>query len=115
LIVGLSPIMLTLTSGEGGAGGPSSVTLVLVELSGPTFAQAPGKLEVKATISKFTLLNQTLTLSTYFNEGKKLLLPFLVYETGCGSLEITATLKGVPPAKLKMATLKKSVPFECGE
>jgi hypothetical protein len=42
-------------------------------------------------------------------------LPFLVYRTGCGSLEITATLKGVPPAKLKMATLKKSVPFECGE
>jgi hypothetical protein len=101
--------------GEGDAGRPSSATLVLVALSGPTFANAPGQLVVKATANKKTLLNQTLTLSTYFNEGNRLVLAFLVYDTGCGSLAITATLRSLPAAKLKTATLQKLVPFRCGE
>ena len=101
--------------GEGGAGAPSSATWVLVELTGPTFLQAPGKLEVKATANKKVLLNQTLSFSRYSFDGKNLVLPFLVYDTGCGSLEIAATLKEVPASKLKGATLKRSVPFDCGE
>jgi hypothetical protein len=69
---------------------------LISSVSGPTFANAPGQLVVKATAGGKTLHNQSLTLSAYFNERNKLVLPFLVYGTGCSSLTITATLGSVP-------------------
>ena len=102
--------------GEGEATGkPSSVTWVLIELSGPSFAGTPGRLIVSARANKTTLLSQTLTLGTYFNEGNRLLLPFLVYGTGCAPLEITASLAGIPATKLRGASMTRRVPFKCGE
>jgi hypothetical protein len=102
--------------GEGEARKPSRAIWVLVDLTGPTFAaDCGGKLTMKVTEGVKTLLGQTLMLDDWFNEGQELVLPFLVYGTGCGKLEITATLQGLPPSKVKIATLKKSVSFECGE
>ena len=101
--------------GGGEARKPSCAILVLVDLTGPTFVNIGGKLAMKATEGEKTLLDQTLSLGIWFNEGQKLVLPFLVYGTGCGKLEITATLQGLPASKVKTAALKKLVPFECGE
>ena len=99
----------------GEAGRPSSVTWVLVELTGPTFVSAPRRLMVTAKTKKKALLSQTVTLASYFNEGGRLMLPFLVHGTGCGTLVISATLVDLPTARSASTTARGSVPFECGE
>jgi hypothetical protein len=115
LLDGKVHVLWNTVIGEGEAHKPSRAILVLVDLTGPTFAGFRGMLAVKATEGEKTLLDQTIPLDTWFNAGQKLVLPFLVYGTGCGKLEISATLQGLPAANVKTATLKKSVPFECGE
>ncbi|HVP91099.1 MAG TPA: hypothetical protein VMS75_07785 [Terriglobales bacterium] len=101
--------------GEGEARKPSSTILVLVDLVGPSFLNAHGALLLKVSDGEKTLLEKTLSLCDWFNTGNKLVLPFLVYGTGCKKLEITATLQGLPNAQVKTPTLKKLVLFECGE
>ncbi len=101
--------------GAGVARKPSCAVWVLVDLSGPTFAKIGGELVVTATAGETTLLEKTLLLGDWFNEGKRLVLPFLIHGTGCEKLEISATLQGFPGAEVKVGTLKKSVPFGCGE
>jgi hypothetical protein len=101
--------------GEGEGGKPSNAVWILVELVGPTFANIKGKLSLKAIEGDKILLDQTLQLHKWFNEGGRLVLPFLVYGTGGSMLEITATLQGLPAEKILRTTLKKSIPFEIGE
>jgi hypothetical protein len=101
--------------GEGEARKPSAAILVLVDLSGPTFWRRDGTVRLAATDGQKTLLDQTLLLGIWGNEGGKVVLPFLVCGTGCRKLEITATLEGFPDALVETATLKKIVPFKCGE
>lgn len=102
--------------GEGEALMPSRALWVLVDLAGPTFAaDFGGRLVVCVTEGEKILLNQTLLLDDWFSEGQKLVLPFLIYGTGCGELEITATLEGLPDAMVETVTLRKKVPFKCGE
>lgn len=101
--------------GEGEARKPSNAIWVLVDLVGPSFSNAHGALLLKVSDGEKTLLEKTLSLCDWFNEGNNLVLPFLVYGTGCKKLEITATLQGLPNAQVKTPTLKKLVLFECGE
>jgi len=101
--------------GEGEGGKPSNAVWILVELVGPTFADIKGELSLTAIAGDKILLDQTLKLHKWFNEGGRLVLPFLVYGTGSNILEITATLKGLPAEKVLRTTLKKSIPFEIGE
>jgi hypothetical protein len=101
--------------GGGEARMPSCAIWVLVDLAGPAFVQLDGKLVVRVTEGNKTLLDKTFSLKRWFSEGYRVTLPFLVYGTGCAELKITAMLKGLPPEKVKSATLTKSVPFECGE
>lgn len=102
--------------GEGVARMPSRALWVIVDVAGPTFAvNFGGKLAVNVTDGLKTLLDQTLLLNDWYTKGDKLVLPFLVYGTGCGKLEITATLEGLPDTMVETATLKKIVPFKCGE
>lgn len=102
-------------TGAGEAGKPSGAIWVLVDLTGPTFANIDGKLTLKATEGEKTLLSQTVSLRIWFKEGQKVVLPFLVYDTGCKKLEITATLEDLPATMVERATLKQVVLFECGE
>jgi hypothetical protein len=101
--------------GEGEGGKPSNAVWILVELVGPTFGDIKGELSLKAIAGDKILLAQTLQLHKWFNEGGRLVLPFIVYGTGGSTLEITATLQGLPAEKVLRTTLKKSIPFEIGE
>jgi hypothetical protein len=101
-------------AGVGVARKPSCSVLVLVDLVGPTFAKIDGELAMKATAGETTLLERTLQLGDWYAD-ERLVLPFLIYGTGCEKLEISATLQDFPGAKIKVGTLKKSVPFECGD
>jgi hypothetical protein len=101
--------------GEGEARKPSSAILVLVDLKGPLFEEQGGSLSVKAAEDKKILLNQTLRLALWSDRGRKMVVPFLVYNTGCHHLEITATLVGLPDASVQNGAMRKAIPFKCGE
>jgi hypothetical protein len=118
--------------GEGEAGEPSAAIMVLVDITGPGFLRCEGRLRLTATAlepgsedvdalpglmahDKKTLLDQTLELGLWFNEGGKVILPFLVCGTGCETVEITATLENMPATKVDTGRLAKTIPFKCGE
>lgn len=101
--------------GEGEAREPSTAVAVFIELAGPTFVDCPGRLAVKAQDGKKTLIDQIFPLEEWFNEGKRLVIPLFLYGTGCRPLDITARLQGLPAAKVRQGTLKRTVPFACGE
>lgn len=98
--------------GEGDAKGPSSTTVIQVELAGPTFANTSGSLELVVTADGKKLLKQKVGVDTLFSEGAKLVVPFLVYNTGCDELAITATYTTPGKKKVKKTA---TVPFSCGE
>jgi hypothetical protein len=100
--------------GAGVAQKPSRAVLLLVDLVGPTFAKIDGELVIKAIAGETTLLESTLSLRDWY-EDEKLVLPFLIYGTGCEKLEISAKLQGFPCAMIRNGMLKKFVPFECGD
>lgn len=98
--------------GEGDAKGPSSTTMIQVELAGPTFANTTGTLELVVTAGGKKLLKQKLSVGTFFSEGTKLVLPFVLYDTGCDELAIAATFTTPDKKKVKKTA---AVPFACGE
>jgi len=102
-------------TGEGEARSPSSAIMVLIDLVGPDFTHSDGKLAVKVTDSKKTLLDSVLLLDDWFSDGRKVALPVIVYGTGCSKLNITATLQGLSAEMVGTATLTRSILFECGE
>jgi hypothetical protein len=98
--------------GAGDAAAPSSTTVVLVDVAGPAFVTGTkGTLSVVATVGKRTLRRETVKIDEFFSEGSRLSIPFVVVGTGCGILNITATL-AVPGHREQ---LRKSVEFACGE
>lgn len=99
--------------GEGEAKAPSQTTLVQVELSGPSFSNISGALEIVVSAGKQKLVRQKLDAGTFFAEhSPRILIPVLVHGTGCTELKVDVTF--TTPEKKK---LKKSgdVPFSCGE
>lgn len=110
-----SVILWNTIIGEGSAHMPSKMTLVLVEVIGPKFIDAPGKLLVVATDGEKTLATQTFELSKLFSENStSVSFPILVYNTGCSTIKVSATIQGLPKV-LKPPTLVKEIPFSCGE
>lgn len=112
--------------GEGIAKGPSNTTLLLVEVSGPSFAiKDVGTLMLKVVTERYdehgkpykvTLLDSKLDLNLYFQDtAKKILVPFLLYETGSGPITITATLAGGKDANHLSSSLTKQILFGGGE
>lgn len=111
--------------GEGIADGPSNATFVLVEVSGPDFANHDiGKLNLKASIELFDgektkqslVHNQTVDVNFFFNEGKtKIYIPFLVYMTGGSEMTLVATLTGGKDAQNKTTSITKKIKFGGGE
>ena len=112
--------------GEGMAKRPSNTTLLMVEVSGPSFANkdvgtlivkvVSDRLNNKGVPVKATLLERSLNLNYYFQEtARKIQIPFWVYETGSSHMTITATLKGGKDAKSQSSTLSKKILFGGGE
>jgi hypothetical protein len=102
--------------GEGSAAMPSSITLILVEVTGTSFhAETPGKLSVTVTKGKKTSSKQIVALNELFSEnGKSVQFPVLIYNTGCETFKITASIQGLPGV-LKPNTVVKEIDFACGE
>lgn len=99
--------------GEGDAIGPSSTTLVLVEIIGPAFtSRTGGTIELVAIAGGKTLYKQALKLRGFFTEKKSITIPFIVHDTGCEPLQLRAT---VIAANGKTHTKTTIVGFECGE
>ena len=113
------------TIGEGLAGRPANTTLLIVEVSGPSFATRDvGKLLVKATVDRddgqgpvpTVVLERTVDLNNYFQEHqRKILVPVFLYQTGSLPVTVTATLKGGKDAKGMTAVRKQTIHFTGGE
>lgn len=100
--------------GEGLAGSPSSVTLVVVEITGKPDAYEP-KRKVDVTVREIgkrvvTKLQKQSPIGGLSKEGKYFA-ALLVYDTGCLPLEVSAKLLGQADQTPKT----KRINFECGE
>ncbi len=99
--------------GEGEAKAPSDATLVQVELSGPSFSNIAGALEIVVSAGKKKLVRQKLDAGSFFAEhSPRILIPVLVYDTGCDELQVAVTFTTPDRKKLKKSGV---VPFACGE
>lgn len=106
----LEPSMVLWNSviGEGDVGAPTRVTFVLIHVDA-LMHDGSTTLQVVARTSKVELLRQSIALAPFLNGTKQVAIPFLVYETGCEPLEITAALSGQDAPETAI------VPFRCGE
>ena len=99
--------------GEGDAKAPSQTTLVQVELSGPSFSNISGTLEIVVSAEKQKLVRQKLDAGGFFAENSpRIVIPVLVHGTGCTELKIDVTFTTPDKKKLKK---RGDVPFSCGE
>lgn len=98
--------------GAGDAEGPSSSTLVLVEVSGnPSENEAPPrrKVEFTAIASGKVILKRASDIGL-FTDGK-FYAAFWLYDTGCQPIKISAQVIGQP----RPSTISRTIPFKCGE
>lgn len=99
--------------GEGDAEHPSSTTLVMVSLSKCSSCPRADALEFTAVDSDGKKITESaVPLSSYFSQGKQLTIPFLLYGTGCGSIELKAAIVGPDGARSESTAV---LPFVCGE
>lgn len=99
----------------GGAGdlrAPTEVTLVIVDVKGEFSPASKDQVELRATVEGRELAHIAAPLPTIWSQTKSAKVPFLVYDTGCGTLELTARLLRKGKA---YATQTASVGFTCGE
>ena len=102
--------------GEGEAKEPSGALWLLVEITGPgDYGKKGGCLTLEVTGDEKKLLSQTLRIDDWVYNGEKFSLPFIVYGTGCETIEIQARLEGIPKEKLGNSSLSKTIEFRCGE
>ncbi len=104
--------------GEGDAAGHSSSTLiyVLVETDGKETKTNP-VLQFSAVSEDGKRVKFQKTLPYYFptTGASKVFVPFLLHDTGCQKIKLTAKLvEKNAPTKIYQ-TVKKEIPFACGE
>lgn len=99
--------------GESDAKDPTSITLVLVTVEGPSFlSDRTGAVELRARAEGASPKEQSMPFSSLFAKGTRVVVPFLIHDTGCAKLDLEARLTGVsgdPPSK------KATIPFFCGD
>ncbi len=98
--------------GEGGAGAPSNFTLVTVEVQGKDVAIGAVKVQITARGYKRKIVGQRTIDVSLYDEKTKFFAPLWLYDTGCDEIEISARLIG---KGLANRTVKKTIPFKCGE
>lgn len=98
--------------GEGEAEAPSNTTLVIVKLSGgPFLTGTRGTVAFRAKSDERVLKTETALLSSFFNDGETLAIPFVVVGTGCGRVELTAELT-TPRGRQRQT---EALEYPCGE
>ena len=99
--------------GEGAADGKASTsTLVTVEVSGQNFPVGTLKVQITATGDKNRVIQKRLISAELYDNRTKFFAPLWLYDTGCEQINITAKLLGKGASA---ATVKKKIPFRCGE
>lgn len=98
--------------GEGSAGGASTSTFVIVEITGNNLAVGSTKVEITATGDKNRLIQKRLIDVDIYDERTKFFAPFWLYNTGCEEIKISARLIGKSAPK---TVVTKTIPFACGE
>ena len=97
--------------GAGQAGGASSATLVVVEVSGqPGSYGGESSVELVVRGTKKEILRRRQSLDVLSDKGKGYV-GFWLYETGCEPLRTSAKLVG----KTKSNPVSVEIPFRCGE
>lgn len=97
--------------GEGDAGGPSSATLVVVEVSGPPGSYPDGRrVELAVRTARKEILRRQSSLGVLGPDGHAYA-AFWLYDTGCEPLRISTALLGQVEPTRRVAT----IPFHCGE
>jgi hypothetical protein len=101
--------------GEGDAEAPSGAMLVLVALQHSSFTVknlTGTSLRLTVQAGKRTLLNQEVSLMSFFSEKSKIEVPFMVHGIACERLEIVARVK---VGGRELGSLARTANFQCGE
>lgn len=99
--------------GGGDAEAPSSSTLVLVTIDGPSFsADAEGTLELSSKAAGATPTIQSLPFRWLLTDEQSVTAPFLINGVGCVPLELEARITGLSS---NPASKRATIPFHCGE
>ena len=97
--------------GEGDAGGPSTSTLVVVEVTGAPGSYEPERsVELTATAEGKVLLRATQP-AAILNQRGKMYAGFWLPDTGCRRVRLAARMRG----QTRASEMKREIPFECGE
>lgn len=97
--------------GAGDAGGASSATLLVVEVSGPP-GSYPGvqKVELAVRTARKEIFRRQLSLGVLGPQGHAYV-AFWLYDTGCEPLTVSTALLGQVEPTRRVGT----IPFHCGE
>jgi hypothetical protein len=105
--------------GEGSAEGMSETTLVLVEITYGGLDDRNGpQLVFEAKGYKGKILQSKSIFVPFIDKaaGLKKYVPFILYETGCAEITVTAKLyKDNKPKSPILSQMTKKIPFVCGE
>lgn len=97
--------------GEGDAGGPSTSTLVVVEVTGTPGSYEPERsVELTATAEGKVVLRAAQPAAILTQRGK-MYAGFWLPDTGCRRIRLSARMRGQTQA----SEVKREIPFECGE
>ena len=105
--------------GEGSAEGPSSSTLVQVEVTGTPGSYEPlrkveitARYKVSARAGQRSVIKRTVPVGILSRSGK-FYAPLWLYDTGCDPVEVSARLIGQRSSS--SSSLRKTIEFRCGE
>jgi hypothetical protein len=90
----------------------SNFTFVTVEVRGKNVPQGKVRVEIVARNEKRAVRGKSVSEVSIYDQKTKFFAPLWLNETGCEELEISARLIGKGVAS---TTVKKTIPFKCGE
>jgi hypothetical protein len=90
----------------------SNHTLVTVEVQGRDVPVGAVNVTITARGYKRKIVGQRIIDVSLYDKKTKFFAPLWLYDTGCDEIEISARLTGKGVAS---ATVKKVIPFKCGE
>lgn len=97
--------------GAGNAGGPSSATLIVVEVSGQPNSYPAGRtVELAVSTTRKEVFRHRLSVDVLGPQGHAYV-AFWLYNTGCESLKVSTALLGQFEPTRRVAM----IPFHCGE
>lgn len=97
--------------GEGESGGPSSSTLVVVEVTGAPGSYEPDRSVELVATAEGKVVHRGTAQTAVLNTRGRMYAGFWLPDTGCKRIRLVARLRGQTPAP----ETRKEIPFDCGE